>query len=464
MQRALWPASLRASGNLGCLPMAVRKRSALAARRAAAGYTQESFAAAMCLDRTTVGRWELGKSEPQTWQRPKLTEVLGVTPGQLDEILRQTQEQAERSAGSATDDPVGKLAPRPSAPTEATGVRLDIGAPQISDWAAVYATPPADLQERRLWVTDEEVGVAAGMLAMFRQLDHTHGARSFAPQVRSYIAGELDSLLARPAADERVARHRARVTVGFLELAGYQAVDTGSPAQAQAYYQRALALTTATNDQAYGAYLVAVNLGHLALHCDEPQTALRWASSAHAAAGTATSPATRSAITAVVARANARLGRESEATKLILQAEELLGTANPQEEPDWIRYFTPAYLADEVAHCWHDLGRAPAARTQLAEALDGVGRDKVRRLAIDAALLASTWLRTGDLDQACATGLDAVAYAARTGSGRCVERVAGVLAELDAHAGYAPVQDLREYTRAVLPEAHRLALTMARGA
>lgn len=443
--------------------MAVRKlkRSALAARRAAAGHSQESFAAAMDLDRTTVGRWETGRSEPQSWQRPKMMDVLGVSAGELDDLLRLTREQATNAGAPGTAEPVGQPVPLPVRAVGPAVLRLDSSDAQIGDWAAAYATYPADLRDQRLWVTHEEVSVVAGMLAMFRQLDHTHGARSFAPQVGSYIASELSALLGRPAADEQVARERARVATGFLELAGYQAVDTGNPAQAQAYYQRALALTTSMNDQAYGAYLVAVNLGHLALHCEQPQAALRWASSAQAAAGTAASPATRAAITAVVARANARMGQESEATQLILQAEELLGAANPQDEPDWIRYFTPAYLADEVAHCWHDLGRAPAARTQLTDALDGVGRDKVRRLAIDAALLASSWLRSGDLDQACATGREAVAYAARTGSGRCVERVAGVLAELDPHVGYAPVRDLREYARAVLPEADLLALTKA---
>ncbi|GAA2255091.1 hypothetical protein GCM10010430_43600 [Kitasatospora cystarginea] len=93
-----------------------------------------------------------------------------------------------------------------------------------------------------------------------------------------------------------------------------------------------------------------------------------------------------------------------------------------------------------------------------------MGRDKVRRLAIDAALLASTWLRTGDLDQACAAGHDAVSYAARTSSGRCVQRVAGLLAGLDAHADYTAVADLREYTRHVLPAADQAATAMARGA
>ncbi|WP_407913885.1 hypothetical protein [Kitasatospora sp. NE20-6] len=331
----------------------------------------------------------------------------------------------------------------------------------IGDWSAVNSA--AQESPNVLRVTEDELGAAEGMLAMFRQLDHTHGARRYAEQVSGYIDTELDGLLRRPAADERVARNRAGLAAGFCELAGYQAVDTGNPDRAQAYYERALTLTTATGDQPYGAYLVAVNLGHLALHCGQPETALRWASSAQAAAITAAGPATRAAITAVVARANARMQRETETARLIRQAEELLDAADHEDEPDWIRYFTHAYLADEVAHCLHDLGRAPAARSQLADALDGVGKDKVRRLAIDAALLAATWLRTGDLDQACAIGRDAVAYAARTGSGRCVERVAGVLADLQVHADYAPVRDLREFVRAVLPEADSMAVTLSRG-
>lgn len=109
------------------------------------------------------------------------------------------------------------------------------------------------------------------------------------------------------------------------------------------------------------------------------------------------------------------------------------------------------------------LGRAPAARSQLAEALSGVGEDRVRRRAIDAALLAATWLRTGHLDRACAAGRDAVAYAARTGSGRCIERVAGVLADLRAHDDYAPARELREFARVVLPEADGMAVTLSGG-
>ncbi|MFJ7244539.1 helix-turn-helix domain-containing protein [Kitasatospora sp. NPDC098652] len=445
----------------------MRQRGRLAALRRAAGHTQEQLAHLMSVDRSTIHRWESGASTPRPWQIDKLAVLLEIPQREMRSVFFGDSATgpapdggAERTAPAATHAaPLTALpGPRDSREPDPAPGRLAAVDALIGDWAAVNAGPsPAATS---LWVTGEEIAVAEGMLGMFRQLDHTHGARHHWRQVSSYIDNELDALLRRPAADEHVARQRAQLTVGFCELAGYQAVDTGNPDRAQDYYQRALTLTTATNDQAYGAYLVAVNLAHLALHRGHPQTALRWAASAHAAAGTTASPSTRAAITAVLARANARLLREHEATALILEAEQLLNTADPHDEPPWIRYFTHAYLADEAAHCLHDLGRAPAARTQLTDALHGVGADRVRRRAIDAALLAATWLRSSDLDQAVAAGRDAVAFAARTGSGRCVERVAGLLADMRHHGDYAPVRDLRDFVRAVLPEADTLAVTM----
>ncbi|MGV9267273.1 helix-turn-helix domain-containing protein [Kitasatospora sp. NPDC003701] len=445
--------------------MVVRKRSALAVQRDAAGHTQESLAEALGLDRSTVGRWERGKGEPRPWQRPRLAEELGVGLGELKDLIQSASAATASEQDMLSGDPTGKSPARlavPRSTAHVAGAQLGDSNTHIIDWAAAGPAGESRMAGGRLWATADEIDVAEGTLGMFRQLDHTYGARRYAPRVAAYISGELADLLARPTATEEVVRCRARVATGFLELAGYQAVDNGDHEQAQSFYRRALTLTAAANDRPYGAYLVAVNLGHLALHCGRPRIALTWASSAHTAVGTLASPATRAAITAVLARAHARLGEEPEASRLLVQAESLLDGADPEDEPGWIGYFTPAYLADEAAHCLHDLGHAPAARHQLADALDGVGRDKVRRLAIDATLLASTWLRTGDLDQACTVGTEAVGYAARTDSGRCVQRVAGLLVELELHASHSAVAELREFAREVLPDADQLALSMRR--
>ncbi|MGX4733159.1 helix-turn-helix transcriptional regulator [Kitasatospora griseola] len=407
--------------------------------RRTAGLTQEGLAEKLGVDRATVGRWEHGKKEPYPWQIPPLARALGRDAEEVAAALG-----GQKPGTASQSSPQALPAPAVAAPS------WDDLSATVADWTAlgtVVTTQP----ERTLWVTTEDLVLVGQMLAMFRQLDHTYGARHHSERVTDYIDRELGGLLQRPASTPEVAHQRAMLTAEYCELAGYQAVDNGRPDRAQVYYQRALSLSTSVGDQAYSAYLTAVNLGHLALHCGRPELALQWASSARDAA-TAASPATRAAVTAVVARANARLGREREATSLILEAESLLGTTRG-EDPAWIGYFTPAYLADEAAHCLHDLGRPPAARSQLVDALDGVGDDRVRRRAIDAALLASTWVASGDLDRACAVGRQAVEFTARTGSGRCIERVGTVLAALRPHRGYGSVRELRDFTHAVLPEA-----------
>lgn len=72
-----------------------RPSGPLANRRVVAGYTQESLAEALGVDRCTIGRWERGTQLPQPWQRRDLAHKLGVTPEQLDALLRPPSTGAE---------------------------------------------------------------------------------------------------------------------------------------------------------------------------------------------------------------------------------------------------------------------------------------------------------------------------------------------------------------------------------
>jgi transcriptional regulator with XRE-family HTH domain len=64
------------------------KRVRLARARKAAGYTQESFAEALGVDRSTVARWEAGDHEPLPYLRPKMARLLDVSREELNELLR----------------------------------------------------------------------------------------------------------------------------------------------------------------------------------------------------------------------------------------------------------------------------------------------------------------------------------------------------------------------------------------
>ncbi len=59
----------------------------LARARKAVSLTQEDLAHLVGVDRSTVGRWEAGETDPQPWVRRKLARHLGVTAQQLDEML-----------------------------------------------------------------------------------------------------------------------------------------------------------------------------------------------------------------------------------------------------------------------------------------------------------------------------------------------------------------------------------------
>jgi transcriptional regulator with XRE-family HTH domain len=67
------------------------RREAFATRRELMGYTQESLAAAVGVEFSTVGRWERGDLNPQPYRRPRIAKALGLTLEQLDALLTPTR-------------------------------------------------------------------------------------------------------------------------------------------------------------------------------------------------------------------------------------------------------------------------------------------------------------------------------------------------------------------------------------
>lgn len=72
------------------------RRRTLAERRRALGYSQEALADMLGVDRTTVGRWERGETDPYPHVRPKLCRVLEVGAGELH-VLLETREAGTRA-------------------------------------------------------------------------------------------------------------------------------------------------------------------------------------------------------------------------------------------------------------------------------------------------------------------------------------------------------------------------------
>jgi DNA-binding XRE family transcriptional regulator len=85
--------------------MAVKRRLFAQARRAA-GYTQESLAEHLGVDRTTVTRWEAGEYTPQPWLRPKIAQTLGLSLGGLSELVDGVETKGGTVEVSASLSPV----------------------------------------------------------------------------------------------------------------------------------------------------------------------------------------------------------------------------------------------------------------------------------------------------------------------------------------------------------------------
>lgn len=77
----------------------------LAERRRTLGYSQETLAESLGVDRTTVGRWESGKSAPQPPQRRPLATALEVSLQELDALLAPPRAADRAAAGHQFSDP-----------------------------------------------------------------------------------------------------------------------------------------------------------------------------------------------------------------------------------------------------------------------------------------------------------------------------------------------------------------------
>jgi transcriptional regulator with XRE-family HTH domain len=73
------------------------RREGLARRRAALGFTQETLAEHLGIDRSTVGRWERGTLTPQPWNQPDLARALKLSLDALN-VLLAANPSAEGSA------------------------------------------------------------------------------------------------------------------------------------------------------------------------------------------------------------------------------------------------------------------------------------------------------------------------------------------------------------------------------
>jgi hypothetical protein len=144
------------------------------------------------------------------------------------------------------------------------------------------------------------------------------------------------------------------------------------------------------------------------------------------------------------ARGHAVLGDVRSCEGALSRAAAEMEKSNPTEDPDWIRHFTPAYLADEFAHCYRDLDKPRQARDHAQRALAEHQPGHVRRRVVDTVLVATSYAQEREVEAACATGSQAIEMLSQLRSHRGIEYLHDLDRRLDPYQDSSAVRGFRE--------------------
>ncbi|MGH3770152.1 MAG: helix-turn-helix transcriptional regulator [Pseudonocardiaceae bacterium] len=339
--------------------------------RKAAGFTQEELAHELGVDRSTIGRWESGETEPLPWLQPKLADLLGVTRARLSELLA-VETETDPYAAEVGEGAL-ELARRVAASdvsTETLSRLEDI----IDELAIKYSkTPPKEL-----------IG-----------------------QVRRHVSYVMRLLDARKTLDEH---RRLLVAGGWLSLiAATLYIDLEQRAAANGWLTTATSLAQQTGQSEIYAWRYETEAWQVLTDGDYHR-AVELSQAAQRIVPRGSSVAIQA--TAQEGRAWARLGKSKETYNALNRVERFVSRMARTETPEHHYRYDPdkaeAYVATTLA--WlgdvaseHHARHVVARLTQEAEA----GRWP-RRLASASIDLALALLLTDRLDEACAVAQESM--------------------------------------------------------
>ena len=183
-------------------------------------------------------------------------------------------------------------------------------------------------------------------------------------------------------------------------LAAWMSYDSApASALAQGYFVQALALAQAGNDRLLGASILDA-MSHQATFTGRFTEAASLARAARAGTRGIATPTLTAHFHAMEARALARLGDAKACGHALSESMREFERANPENDPEWIRYFNESEVSAEFGHCMRDLGRADDAIQHAGNGL-GASGEFARSDFFVSIVLADAHLGSGDIEQAC---------------------------------------------------------------
>jgi tetratricopeptide (TPR) repeat protein/transcriptional regulator with XRE-family HTH domain len=276
---------------------------------------------------------------------------------------------------------------------------------------------------------------------MFTQMDNRFGGGHARHALIQFLATDVAQLMSGQFSDKIGEELFSSVAEATL-LAAWMAYDSGLHGLAQRYFIQALALAeSGRNRLLAGSILDAMS--HQATFIGRYAEAANLARAAQVGTKTAATPTLSAHFHVMEARALARLGDARGCDLALSEAVKAFERRNPEEDPEWIRYFDDAELAAEFGHCFRDLGRPVDATTYATQSLGSADGTYQRSDFFATMVLADAHLRAGDAEEACQVALDALRLGEQLKSARCVSYVREFSASLD---GIGPTPLVRDFT------------------
>ncbi|WP_037581469.1 hypothetical protein [Phaeacidiphilus oryzae] len=282
---------------------------------------------------------------------------------------------------------------------------------------------------------------------LFRALDNAYGGGHARQALIRYLESEAEPML-RGRYGEAIGRSLFGAVADLTRLAGWTSYDIGAHGLAQRYFVQSLRLAQAANDRLYGGY-VLITMSRQAVYLGHGREAVQLARVAQQGVGTTAPAPVQALLHAAEARGHSVLGDARSCTTALVRAERTLQSARPGDElPGWARFFDEAQLADEFAHCYRDLQQWRSAAQHAERSLrlrqPGYARSKVFCRIV----LATARLGMGEVDEACASAMEALRVATEMRSTRTIEYLRDYARRLAPYRGNTAARSFEEAAHA----------------
>jgi len=458
------------------------KRLRLTQRRKALGYTQEGLAEKLGCERTTVIRWERAETEPQPWLRPKLAQVLQLTPDELHMLLDDVADVPDQRDGFALVSTV----PLDFSLSAAYTVRImegfsahDIASRRETLASLAVITGTALLQPIRQWAGTltplpgsqpetgaDEVNELEQAVTLFRRWDASGAGGLRRKAVVGQLNAVAESLHTHQPPD--ITQRLFQVTAELAQLAGWMAYDQGLFGTAQRYYLLALHACREGSCPELGGKIIG-DMTQLSTALGNYEDSLSMVHTALYSLPRHASSLVRSELLGLEARAYAQLGdgESKHAARSAQTCVAVFEEAPDEPFPDWLHYmnlaevdclaanaYTELALQSGEPRTWQHYGTK--AEVHLLRARQSRGKGYVRSRIFDEIRFAKVRLAQREPVEAATVGRHALELATDTRSSLIVdwlirfdrtlcERYPNLLETASFH------EELRAYVRRAAP-------------